>query len=251
MNTGIILQARTGSSRLPSKVVMPFYQGKAIIGVLIDRLKDNGRDNPVVLATSTAPGDELLCKLAGKMGIDCYRGPEQDVLGRFIMAAEKYGFSRIVRICADNPFLDVEGTMDLLDRDEDPPYDYIAYRTVGDIPSIRSHLGLWGEVVQLDALKRVRALTGESLYHEHVTNYIYGYPDEFRIRWVEAPISVYGRKDIRLTIDDETDFNMAKELIGEMGSGILANGPEKIAAFLDEHPHYLSVMRRQIEKYAK
>lgn len=245
------MQARIGSSRLPAKVILPFYKNRSILEILLADLKVNRHGVPVVLATSTAAGDEVLCNHAGLLGIDCYRGPEQDVLGRFIMAAEKYGFSRIVRICADNPFLDVEGTMDLLDRDEELPYDYIAYRTVGDIPSIRSHLGLWGEVVQLDALKKVRALTSEGIYHEHVTNYIYGHPDEFRIKWVGAPISVYGRKDIRLTIDDEKDFDMAKELMVEMGSGIVAKDPERIAAFLDEHPHFLAVMRRQIEKYTK
>ena len=39
MRTGIIIQARTGSTRLPNKMVMPFFEGKTILEILIDRIK--------------------------------------------------------------------------------------------------------------------------------------------------------------------------------------------------------------------
>ena len=251
LKTGIIIQARTGSSRLPFKVVLPFDHTNAIIEIILNSLKANSRGIPVVLATSTNGDDDVLCKVAGNIGVDCFRGPEQDVLGRFIQAAEKFNFDQIIRICADNPFLDVAGTMMLLDHSEGEAFDYIAYRVAGNIPSIKSHLGLWGEVVSLKSLKKIKEETSKKLYYEHVTNYIYEHPDKFKIKWVDAPELVYARKDIRLTIDDIEDFNMGKEIYYEMKmQGIAFNTPN-IVEFLGKNAHYIDIMKAQIKKYTK
>jgi spore coat polysaccharide biosynthesis protein SpsF len=230
-------------------VVLPFDQTDAIIEIILGGLKSNPEGIPVVLATTTSGDDDVLCKVASNMEIECFQGPEEDVLGRFVLAAEKYGFERIIRICADNPFLDVHGTMKLLE--EDPGYDYVAYRIDGNIPSIKSHLGLWGEAVTLEALKKVKNETSAKLYYEHVTNFIYGHPDNFNIKWINAPELLYKRNDIRLTIDDEIDFNLGKEMMYEMKQAGLTLQPGNIVSFLDDHPQYLEIMRDQINKYTK
>ena len=247
VTTGIIIQARVGSTRLPFKVILPFYRSDSIIEILIRKLKAFSEKIPVILATSDQQDDDVLCKLAENMDIECFRGPEDDVLERFILVAESRGFDRIIRICADNPLLDVEGTMALIHGDQ----DYVAYRIRGDVPSIKSHLGFWGEVVSLEALRKVRSLTSEKLYREHVTNYIYTHPDEFDIKWIDAPGSVYNRTDIRLTIDDEIDFKLGKEIYAELGTHGLQNKLEDVIAFVDKHPSYLDIMQSQIEKYTK
>lgn len=239
-----------GSTRLPFKVVLPFDHTNSIIEIILRELKAKGGGVSLVLATTVSADDDVLCEVAENENIDCFRGPEQDVLGRFIQAAEKYGFDRIVRICADNPFLDVPGTMALLNETTDG-YDYVAYRVAGDIPSIKSHLGLWGEVVSLDALKKVKKESSEKLYYEHVTNYIYGHPDKFKIKWINAPSIVYSRDDIRLTIDDVEDFNMGKELLFEMKQAGIGISTENIVDFLDSNVHYLEIMKNQIKKYTK
>ena len=249
MKTGIIVQARVGSSRLPFKVVLPFYNSRAIIEIILDELIKHGEGLPMVLATTISADDDVLCRVAGNMDVDCLQGPEQDVLGRFILAAEKHGFERIVRICADNPFLDVQGTMKLLE--ENDSFDYVSYRLQGGLPSIKSHLGLWGEVVTLAALKKIKKETSSKLYHEHVTNYIYGNPDRFSIKWVDAPGLLFRRKDIRLTIDDEVDFNLGRQLISEIRKEEQNLSAENLLSFLDRHPHYLQTMDKQIRKYTK
>jgi spore coat polysaccharide biosynthesis protein SpsF len=249
LKTGIIVQARVGSSRLPFKVVLPFDQTDAIIEIILRALKSNSEGIPVVLATTYSGDDDVLCKVASNMENECFQGPEEDVLGRFILAAEKYGFERILRICADNPFLDVPGTIKLLE--EDPGYDYVAYRMQGNIPSIKSHLGLWGEVVTLDALKKVRNETSAKTYYEHVTNFIYGHPEKFKIKWIDATDFLFRRNDVRLTIDDDIDFNLGKELMYEMKQAGLTLEPGNIVSFLDDHPQYLEIMRDQINKYTK
>lgn len=249
MKTGIIVQARVGSSRLPFKVVLPFDKTKAIIEIILDGLIKHGKKIPVVLATTSSANDDVLCRVAGNMGVDCLQGPEEDVLMRFILAAEQHGFERIIRICADNPFLDVPGTMELLN--EDDSFDYVSCRLQGGLPSIKSHIGLWGEVVSLEALRKIRKETSSKLYYEHVTNYIYGHPDSFSIKWIDAPAIVYNRHDIRLTIDDMEDFNLGKELLYKMKQAGMEVNPANIVAFLDQHPQYLDLMKGQIKKYTK
>ena len=249
MKTGIIIQARVGSTRLPFKAVLPFDNTKAIIEIILEELIKHGNGVPMVLATTTSGNDDVLCRVAENMGVDYFRGPEQDVLARFIQAAEKHGFERIVRICADNPLLDVKATMELLK--ENDSLDYISYLLKGDIPSIKSHLGFWGEIVRLDALKKVKQETKEKLYYEHVTNFIYGHPDKFEIKWVDAPAHLFDRDDIRLTIDDEDDFNLIRELMHDMREQGLSFTSENIVAFLDKNRGYLDQMRSQIKKYTK
>ena len=37
----IILQARTGSTRLPNKMILDFYEGKTILEIITENLKKN------------------------------------------------------------------------------------------------------------------------------------------------------------------------------------------------------------------
>jgi spore coat polysaccharide biosynthesis protein SpsF len=249
MKTGVIIQARVGSTRLPFKTVLPFNNTRSIIEIILEELIKHANGIPMVLATTTSGNDDVLCRVAENLGIDYFRGPEQDVLGRFIQAAEHHGFERIVRICADNPLLDGSTSMKLLKEDES--YDYVAYRLKGDLPSIKSHLGLWGEVVRVDALKKVKLETSQKLYYEHVTNFIYGHPEKFNIKWLDAPAFLFDRKDIRLTIDDENDFNMIRKLLSEMREQELPLTSESVVSFLDKNPVFLDQMRSQIKKYTK
>lgn len=251
MKTGVIIQARVGSSRLPWKVVLPFDHTLSMIEIILESLVRKSEGLKIVLATSKSEEDAVLCKLAAAASVECFRGPEQDVLGRFIQVAEKHSFDNIVRICADNPFLDVKGTLDLLDFQAEKAYDYIAYQIAGGIPSIKSHLGFWGEIVSLESLKKVKKLTNEKMYYEHVTNFIYDHPDMFKIKWVDAPEVVFTRTDIRLTLDDETDFNLCRDVYREMKEEGSAFDLENIVRFLDRNKHFLAIMKDQISKYSK
>ena len=47
-----------------------------------------------------------LVELANRIGIEVFRGSESDVLGRFAAAANHYHAKTVLRICADNPFVD-------------------------------------------------------------------------------------------------------------------------------------------------
>lgn len=248
MRTGIIIQARTGSTRLPNKMVMPFFEGKTILEILIDRIKKAIGDIDIILATSTASGDDKLAKLAAEKGIMIYRGSEADVLGRFIGAAETYRIDRIIRICGDNPFLSMRYLKELIDNLSKKDEDYISFITNEGIPSIKTHFGLWTEAITLDALKRIAKLTEEKLYHEHVTNYSYEHPDLFSLFFIPIPSFILESK-FRLTVDTIDDFNNARNLYEKLLEKGCEIEVENIIPYLDEN--ILDSMKKQIEMNSK
>ena len=212
MKTGIIIQARKGSTRLPNKMVLPFYKGKGVLELLLEKLIKEFPKEQIVLATTVNINDDELVKMADSFKINIFRGRENNVLDRFINAGDKFAFKNIIRICADNPFLDIPHIHFLIQKIEKDRFDYISYKTESGLPTIKSHLGLFTEAVTLKALKSVNKKTKLPLYLEHVTNYIYEYKNDFRILLIELPQYMSHTESIRLTLDTKEDFEMEKEL---------------------------------------
>jgi len=206
---GFIIQARTESTRYPNKIILPFFNGDTIISLLIDKLKNNF-NLPIILATSTNSSNDSLEQIASNSSIICFRGSENDVLQRFIDAAELNKLNYIARICSDNPFIDVTRIKMLLNEfDSNPNFDYYSF-FVNNTPSIKTHFGFWIEIVSLNALKKVKQLTSDPLYFEHVTNYVYNNPNNFKIRWVKEELIL--NPNIRMTIDTPEDFDNCVKL---------------------------------------
>ena len=99
------IQARTGSTRLHNKILLPFDGEKCILDILIGNIKAVFPEMCIVLATTVRKQDDVLEETACKLGIHCFRGDEDNVLDRFIKAGEAFGLDRMVRVCSDNPFL--------------------------------------------------------------------------------------------------------------------------------------------------
>lgn len=247
-NIALIIQARVGSTRLPHKILIPFFQRQTILSIVVEKLLSVS-DN-VIIATSLAPQDDAIEKEAQKLSVPCFRGSETDVLNRFIGAAEAYAFDKMIRVCADNPFLDVDSLKQLLAAAEDSSSDYISFKIDGK-PSILTHFGFWAEFVTLKTLKHITALTDENLYHEHVTNYIYNHPNLFDIQWLDAPPCVHGRKNIRLTIDTQSDFDNAQQIYAALCGNHEKVSIPKIIAYLDANPEYYIKMKAEITNNQK
>jgi len=246
---GIILQARTGSTRMPEKVILPFYQEQSILDLLLEKVKK--LDVPVVLATTVNPSDDRICALAEKHHVPVFRGSENDVLDRFIQAARQFGFSKIIRVCADNPFLDLAGIQTLITEFEQSDADYLSFQLSGNKPSILTHFGFWTEAVRLDALEKAQELTSEKLYHEHVTNFIYGNPTLFDVQFIPANSLVFSRTDIRMTLDTPEDFEIQKQIFATISKENPNFGIPEIVNWLDRHPEILEMMKKEIVKNQK
>lgn len=247
--TGIIIQARTGSTRMPEKVIQPFYEQQTILDLLLEKAKKVNL--PLVLATTVNPSDDRICRLAEKHQVPVFRGSENDVLDRFIQAAHNAGFKKIIRICADNPFLDLASLQTLAGEFAKSDADYLGFQLDGGKPSILTHFGFWAEAVSLSALEKVASLTDEKLYHEHVTNFVYGNPSLFNVQFLKADSLVFSRTDIRMTLDTAEDFAIQKQIYATIRQQNPTFEIREIVAYLDNHPEILDQMKQEIQKNQK
>lgn len=246
---GIVLQARTGSSRLPNKIMLDFYNNKSILDILLENLLSKFPQIPIILATSTNSNDGVLREVASKWLVAFYQGSEENVLKRFIAVGEQYGLTHMIRICSDNPFLNMGAISDLIENLTDVNCDYISYSNHLGIPVIKTHIGLFAEIVSLNALVRANESQSELLYQEHVTNYIYSNPTHFTIKLLKSPSKVHFRDDLRLTLDDKDDFENLSLLYACTQSE--KENLEYLVDYIDSHDQYKIKMINNIKKYSK
>lgn len=209
----IFLQARMSSSRLPGKVMMPFHGGESILSIITRKLRKAFPELKLVVCTSDLESDEPILEFCNQLKIECFAGSEKDVVFRFLKAAEKFHSTNIVRICADNPFLDMPMLKQLVGfHNSNPDNDYWSFQNAAGIPAIKTHWGLYGEIISSRTLQKIFDSTDLQLYREHVTNYAYTHPQEFKCAFLPMPEAMHHRDDMRFTIDDIQDFNNLQQV---------------------------------------
>ena len=157
------IEARMTSSRLPGKVLLP-AAGKPMLEHLVNRLRAVPSLHGIVLATTVNSTDDELEIFAKRIGIDYYRGSEEDVMARVIGAAESISADVIVEITGDCPIIDpqiVEQTIRVFMANQ---ADYVSNAQVRSYPD-----GMDVQVFRLTTLQRSAAMTNNALDHEHVT----------------------------------------------------------------------------------
>ena len=102
MTTIAIVQARTSSSRLPGKVLMPI-QGVPLILFQLERLRQCNHIDRLILATSKDPSDDSLAYQVANAGFTTFRGELNDVLARFHSCALLEQAKVVVRLTGDCP----------------------------------------------------------------------------------------------------------------------------------------------------
>lgn len=243
---GLIVQARTGSSRLPKKLVLPVFGEKTFLHVLLERLSRISDQFKIIIATSVSNGDDEIESIAKSLGFPVFRGSENNVLDRFVSCAEVFNIDRIVRVCADNPFIDLQTIKNLVEQYTDE--DYLSYSIDGR-PSILTHYGFFAEVVSLQALKKVW-FSGELNCVEHVTNCIYTNRSRFNVRLIPTTVS---EKNVRCTLDTQTDFQVLKQIYSDwyLNESREHSGFQSLVKYIEAQPQLLSLMESQIKQNSK
>jgi spore coat polysaccharide biosynthesis protein SpsF len=248
---GVVVQARLGSTRLPGKMLLPFHEGLPLLKTVLRRIGAMGVGR-VILATGRGASDDPLARIAADLGMECFRGDENDVRRRFLDCARECDLKKIIRVCADNPFLDTDALRLLrATLADDDSSDYIGFR-VGETPAILTHFGFWAEGFTRAALERAAREDAGALYKEHVTNYFYwGNPDGFRLRWLDVDAALVDRDDIRLTIDTSEDFKRAQAIFSAAAGRECEFSIPGIVRWLDENPALLRSMKETIAAHPK
>jgi len=162
----IVLQARTSSTRLPGKVLLP-VAGLPLAVLAAKRAGHDGSE--VVVATSADPSDDALAETLRQHGIACVRGPLDDVLARFILATgDLAGDDICIRFTADNVFPDSTFANRVAGAVEHEGHDWAGFSGGADgLP-----YGLAGEAFRVHLLRQAGRATSDPQDREHVSPWI-------------------------------------------------------------------------------
>ncbi len=222
-----ILQARTSSSRLPRKVMLPMA-GAPMLARQIERLRRAERMDKLVLATSDRPEDDCVAELAEGAGIGSYRGSLDDVLDRYYQAAAPHAPSHVVRVTGDCPLADWEVVDRVIAHTLEGGYDYASNTLNPTWPD-----GLDVEVVTFAALETAWREATRQLEREHVMPFITSRPERFRLGSLEGERDLSG---MRWTVDEPQDYEFVCRVYDALYERNPAFTTADVLALLEERP---------------
>jgi spore coat polysaccharide biosynthesis protein SpsF len=201
-----VVQARTGSTRLPGKVLKELG-GRPMLRFMLDRLRGlEGVD--VVVATSDLDRDDVIEDVTRMAGFRVVRGPEDDVLARFACALDAHPADHVIRLTADCPLTDPALVAAVVERHLAARADYTSNVFPRTFPK-----GLDVEVVTRRALLVAHTEAIDAGEREHVTPFFYRRPERFRLANLrnDAPL---GHE--RWTVDTADDLAFVRDLVARM-----------------------------------
>lgn len=206
-----VIQARHSSTRLPGKVLRPLA-GRSVLSWVVRAARQAAGITEVIVATSSAADDDPVAAEAERVGAAVVRGPLDDVLDRYELAARTHPCDALVRLTADCPLHDPALIAQVVGVWlADPDLQYVSNVLVRTLPR-----GFDVELVRRDVLaEQHQSATGG--HREHVTSAIYSQPSVYRCAGV---VSGSDDADLRVTLDTEQDAAVLDGVVAELGDGI-------------------------------
>ncbi len=236
-----------GSTRLPGKVAMPLA-GVTALERCLRRVRQAALLDDVVVATSDHVRDDEVVRIASRAGVSCFRGSEENVLGRYADAAQEYRADVVVRVTSDCPLID-PGIVDaVVGAMRSAGADYASNVAQRHLPR-----GLDVEVITARALYFADALADESADREHVTRFIVRRPCSFMLRSVVLDVPRVGLEDDRWTLDTTMDYEFLSalfELLRARGDREDRARFREVLAIVDANPGLRGLNAHVVQKVA-
>ena len=232
MHTVAVIQARMGSTRLPGKV-MREIAGRLMINYVVGRARRIPSVDEVIVATSMLDREAPLVEHLEEKEVPVVRGPEEDVLARYVKAMQTHKADAVVRLTGDCPLLMPEVSERVIQAFRKGDCVYASNTLERTYPR-----GLDTEVLSPDALQRADAEATEAADREHVTRYIWRQPDRFSLCSVTAD---QDRSDLRWTVDEEADLELVRKIYGKLGGKDF--GYHDVLQLLETHPEWTNINR--------
>ena len=240
MKVTVVIQARTGSSRLPGKVLMP-VAGASLLQRMVERVCAARTPSEVVIATTELPIDDAIVGVARAAGVACVRGHATDCLDRHLAAARATCADAVVKIPSDCPLIDPAtidrvigeflGELRAPARGGDPAGHAggaggPAAREVGetDVDYVSNlHPPTWPdgfdvEVMTRGALETAGREATRPLDREHTTPFLWDNPERFLTRNVAWETGLDYSASHRLTLDYAEDYAVIRGIYDELWS---------------------------------
>ncbi|MEL6809074.1 MAG: glycosyltransferase family protein [Pseudomonadota bacterium] len=229
MTTIAIIQARMSSSRFPGKVLADL-DGVPMVVFMAQRVMRCRALDQVILATSNEASDDPLAQAATTHGLTVFRGPLNDVLGRFAMVQAQYGADVIVRMTGDCPLADPAVVADLVSLRQDQRADYASNVEPRSYPH-----GFDCEIFTADALRRAVTNARDDYDREHVTPWMRSDQADLQRANLHRETDV---STLRLTVDHPADLDVIRTVVAGVGPDASL---EKIIQWIAAHPEVMDL----------
>ena len=248
MRTVAILQARTSSSRLPGKVLLPLL-GEPMLLRQIERVSRCRGIDELVVATSSDPSDDAIEELCASNRIACFRGSLEDVLDRFYQAAVLHRADTVVRLTGDCPLADpelIDSVISFLDQGR---FDFVSNAIEPTFPD-----GLDAAAFRMNLLKEAWQEATLPSDREHMTMFMRRHAARYRIGSYRGDTD---RSHLRWTVDEPADFTLVARIYEKLYPGNPRFSTEDILGLLDAEPELLGLnggiernegLRRSLQK---
>lgn len=236
-NIAAIVACRLKSSRLKRKAVLPLY-GIPSIQRCLQSCLEFPYVNKVVLATSTTQEDAELSDYLIE-GVEFYQGDPDDVIKRYLDICELHDIDIVYRITGDNPCPSSEIAKIMIDQHLQSGADYTYTEDIT--------IGLTTEIYNRTTLEAIQRKIGSAQYSEYMNWYVLNNREHFKVHKVELP-EEYVRKNYRLTLDYESDFQLFNRLFEALDQKNLAPKLMNIFDILDNNPE-ISNLNNNINQF--
>ena len=199
-----ILQARTGSTRFPKKILKKI-QNLTILEHIINRLNYSKKIKKIIVATTTNISDDIVENLCIKNNTLCFRGAENNVLNRYIECAKFFKANNIIRLTADDPFVDPYLIDEMANKFTKGKFDFIS-----NTPNKTFPLGLDVTIVKYKIMSKIPNLTNKKKHFEHVVNYLFENKQKYKYLYYDRPFDKYSQ--MRWTIDYKSDLQFVRKI---------------------------------------
>ena len=226
--TVIVVQARSTSTRLPGKVLLPLA-GRSVLWHVLTRCRAVPGVDAVVCAIPDSEPDPRLAAEAKAAGATVVAGSESDVLARFLAAARAVDATTVMRVTSDCPVIDPAICRLVLDALTESGADYACNNVA---PRTWPH-GLDCEAFTRAALERAALEASQPEDFEHVTPWLRRAADVARVA-VTGPGGPAA--SLRWTLDYPEDYAFFEALFARLPAPPALPGQDEILALLARHP---------------
>lgn len=240
----VIIQARTGSTRLPGKVMKELCE-KTVLAHDIERVSQAKLVDEIIIATTTHDSDDVIVHEAERLGVKVFRGSEDDVLSRYYFAAKGAGADVVVRITSDCPLIDPFILDDIIRVFMDGSYDIVT-NAGNDLSKRTFPRGLDAEVFSFEILETAHINAEEKYQREHVTPYIYENAKSVFYYQNDVDYSKY-----RWTLDTEEDWQLISEIYQRLYHGMHNFYFKDILSVMEENPELYNINKDIEQKKLK
>lgn len=241
-----VIQARMGSTRLPGKTMMDLA-GTPLLDRLLRQLAGATSLDEVIVATSVDATDDVIEQFASGRGFRVVRGSEQDVLSRYVKAADVANADVVVRLTADCPLHSPDTVDEVVTAFLKANVDYASNTNPYTRPD-----GQDVEVFTRAVLNQADAVAEDSPDREHVTPWMRRNPDVSRL---DVQHRLPHQPSLRWSVDHIDDLEFARSVwtrldrqgtgpfkFEEIMSAVIESGATQGKAIINEG-FYLSIFK--------